>query len=335
MLAAPRGGCKPPGAKIESVPRSPRLDAARTLCAAAALAVLCGCASPAKRVPSDPLEPLNRAVYRFNDVADRYAVKPVAKVYDTIVPGPLKQGVRNFFSNLDDVVVVVNDLLQGRPDNFAHDSVRLVSNTVFGVLGIFDVASMRGIPKRSEDFGQTLAVWGVPSGPYLVLPFLGPSTLRDGPAKFVDATIDPVWQISNVPERNVTVGVRLVDTRASLLPAERLLEQASVDRYSFLRDAYLQRRINLIHDGNPPRSRDDLEDPEDPEALDEQELRKAPDRDLPNVVPPSAVPLSSNGPPGCAGDTCPPQLSRAAALRISTSRPRTDSASDAAGRSSR
>jgi phospholipid-binding lipoprotein MlaA len=276
---------------IPDVPRTHRFDVARALCAATVLALLAGCAAPARRVPSDPLERLNRVVYEFNDVTDRYAIKPVAKVYDSVLPGPVKQGVRNFFSNLDDVVVVINDVLQGRPNNFAHDSVRLVSNTIFGVLGIFDVASMRGISKRSEDFGQTLAVWGVPSGPYLVLPFLGPGTLRDGPARFVDSLFDPVWQISNVPERNVTVGVRLVDTRASLLPAERLLDQASVDRYSFLRDAYLQRRVNLIYDGNPPRPKDDLDDPEDPDDLTDEQMKMAPDRDLPNVVPPSAVPI--------------------------------------------
>jgi phospholipid-binding lipoprotein MlaA len=266
---------------------APRSAAARAVLLSAVM--LAGCAAPAKRVASDPLEPLNRAVYRFNDVADRYAVKPVAKVYDTVIPRIVQRGVHNFFSNLDDVGVVVNDLLQGRLNNFGHDSVRLVANSVFGVLGIVDVASMRGIEKRSEDFGQTLAVWGVPPGPYLVLPFLGPSTLRDGPAKFADSFIDPVWQIANVPERNVAVGLRLVDVRASLLPAERLLEQASVDRYSFLRDAYLQRRLNLIYDGNPPRAKDDLEDPD---ALDAEDLSSAPDRDLPGILPPSTLPLA-------------------------------------------
>jgi phospholipid-binding lipoprotein MlaA len=137
-----------------------------------------------------------------------------------------------------------------------------VANTVFGGLGVVDVASMRGMQKRREDFGQTLGYWGVGAGPYLVLPFLGPSTLRDAPAKFVDSYFDPVWYISNVPERNVTVGLRLLDNRATLLPAERLLDQAAVDRYAFLRDAYLQRRLNLIYDGNPPKSKDDsLDDP--------------------------------------------------------------------------
>ncbi len=252
------------------------------------LALLAGCATSAKRTSSDPLEPLNRAVFKFNDTADRYALKPVARVYDTVVPVFLQLRVRSFFSNLDDVLVVLNDALQGRPDNFAHDSVRLVSNTVFGGLGLFDVAGMRGINKRYEDFGQTLAVWGMPSGPYLVLPFLGPSTLRDGPARFLETYLDPVWLQRDVPVRNVSVGLRLVDTRASLLPADRLLEQAAVDRYSFLRDAWLQRRLNLIYDGNPPRPKDDLEDPD---ALEDGDLRKAPQRDLPSVVPPSVVPV--------------------------------------------
>lgn len=258
--------------------------------AAALLCVLLyGCATSAKRASSDPLEPLNRAVFKFNDAADRYALKPVAKVYNAVLPTFVQLRVRSFFSNLDDVLVVINDLLQGRPHNFAHDSVRLVSNTVFGGLGLFDVAGMRGINKRYEDLGQTLAVWGVPSGPYLVLPFLGPSTLRDGPARFLESYLDPVWRDPNVPERNVAVSLRLVDTRASLLPADRLLEQAAVDRYSFLRDAWLQRRLNLIHDGNPPRPKDDLEDPD---ALDEEDLKKAPDRDLPSMVPPSTLPIA-------------------------------------------
>lgn len=264
------------------------LRALSTLAAPLLCALLAGCATPAKRTASDPLEPLNRAVFKFNDTADRYALKPVAKAYDKVVPVFLQRRVRSVFSNLDDVLVVINDLLQGRPNNFAHDSVRLVSNTVFGGLGLFDVAAMRGINKRYEDLGQTLAVWGVPSGPYLVLPLLGPSTLRDGPARFLETYLDPVWRDPNVPERNVSVGLRLVDTRASLLPADRLLEQAAVDRYSFLRDAWLQRRENLIYDGNPPRAKDDLEDPE---ALDDEDLKMAPHRDLPSVVPPSAVPL--------------------------------------------
>ncbi|MEO8040152.1 MAG: VacJ family lipoprotein [Betaproteobacteria bacterium] len=228
----------------------------------ALLAMLAGCSSAAHRTADDPLEPFNRAVYKFNDVADRYAVKPVAKAYVTIIPQFARTGVHNFFSNIDDVVVTTNDLLQLKFTKAASDATRVMANTLFGGLGLVDVASKRGIPKHSEDFGQTLGYWGVGSGPYLVLPLLGPSNLRDGPARFVDTYFDPVWYISNVPERNVTVGLRLLDNRAALLPAERFLNQAAVDRYSFLRDAYMQRRVSLIYDGNPPKSElDDLEDP--------------------------------------------------------------------------
>jgi len=234
----------------------------RCRAALALVALLAGCASTASRTPDDPLEPFNRAVYRFNDVADRYVVKPVAVAYTKVIPQFARTGVRNFFSNVDDVVVTSNDLLQLKFAHAASDATRVMANTLFGGLGLVDVASKRGIQKRSEDFGQTLGYWGVGSGPYLVLPLLGPSNFRDGPARFVDSYFDPVWYISNVPERNVTVGLRLLDNRAAVLPAERFLDQASVDRYAFLRDAYHQRRINLIYDGNPPQSvGDNLDDP--------------------------------------------------------------------------
>lgn len=250
------------------------------------VALLSGCASQATRNPADPLEPMNRAIYKFNDVVDGVALKPVAKVYDAVLPQFVRTGVRNFFSNLDDVVVLVNDVLQLKPNEAAQDLVRLSANTVFGVLGFIDIASMRGIPKRNEDFGQTLGYWGFGPGPYLVLPFLGPSTLRDGGGRLIDAYIDPVWYISDVPARNTTVGIRLVDARASLFPAERLLEQAAVDKYVFLRDAYLARRINLIYDGNPPRKRDEFED----ELFEDDDTGAdgAPDRDLPGIMPPVA-----------------------------------------------
>lgn len=251
------------------------------------VSLVAGCASPATRNPADPLEPMNRAIFKFNDVADRVALKPIAKVYDAVLPQFVRTGARNFFSNLDDVVVVANDLLQLKFTEAAQDTTRLVGNTVFGVFGLIDIASMSGIPKRNEDFGQTLGYWGLGPGPYLVLPFLGPSTVRDGSGRLVDAYIDPVWYISDVPVRNTTVGIRLVDARASLFPAERLLEQAAVDKYAFLRDAYLARRINLIYDGNPPRKRDEFE-----EELfeDDEDMQGAPDRDLPGIVPPVPPP---------------------------------------------
>ena len=214
---------------------------------------------------------MNRSIYKFNDVADRYAMKPIAVTYTKIVPQFMRTGVRNFFSNIDDLFVVINDVLQLKGTHAAQDSVRLVANTVFGGLGFVDVASMRGIPKRSEDFGQTLGYWGVPSGPYLVLPFLGPSSMRDGPARLVDAYYDPVWWIDNVRLRNSIVGVGLVNLRANLLPAEQLLDEASMDRYSFLRDAYLSRRESLVYDGDPPRSgNDNLDDPGEGSADDPQ-----------------------------------------------------------------
>lgn len=225
-------------------------------------AVLTGCASTRARTAYDPIEPVNRAVFRFNDTADRYVMRPVARMYEAVLPQFVRTGVRNFFNNLDDVVVVANDLLQLKFTNASRDGVRLVANTVFGGLGLVDVASKRGITKRREDFGQTLGYWGVGNGPFLMLPFLGPSTLRDAGGIIADARIDPQWQIDDVPLRNSVTATRIIDLRASLLPADKVLEQQP-DRYSFLRDAYLQRRRNLIYDGEPPKELldDDLEDP--------------------------------------------------------------------------
>jgi len=235
----------------------------RAACVALALA-LGGCASVPHRTPGDPLESVNRTVYEFNDVADRYVAKPVAKAYDKLLPGFLKTGIRNFFNNIDDVFVVANDLLQGKGTQAARDTTRLLANTIFGVFGLFDIASSRGLYKNNEDFGQTLGVWGVGGGPYLVLPFLGPSNLRDLAGFAVFTQADLIWRIDRIPVRNSLVGVRTVEARAQLLPAEGLLKEAAMDRYSFLRDAYLQRRLSLIHDGNPPRDRQTEEDLEDP-----------------------------------------------------------------------
>jgi phospholipid-binding lipoprotein MlaA len=236
---------------------------ASAFCAGLALA-MGGCASVPHKTPGDPLESVNRAVYQFNDVADRYVAKPVAQAYDKVLPGFVKTGVRNFFNNIDDVFVVANDLLQGKGTQAARDTARLIGNSVFGVLGFIDVASPLGLYKNNEDFGQTLGVWGVGGGPYLVLPFLGPSNLRDLAGFAVFTQADLIWRIDRIPVRNSLVGVRTVEARAQLLPAEGLLQEAAMDRYSFLRDAYLQRRLSLIHDGNPPRDRQTEEDLDDP-----------------------------------------------------------------------
>jgi phospholipid-binding lipoprotein MlaA len=219
--------------------------------AALALTLLLGaCASNGNK--ADPLEPLNRGIYRFNDVADKAVVKPIARGYKAVTPVPVREAVGNFFSNLDDVLVTANDLLQFKFRNAAGDASRVIFNTTFGVAGLFVVASAWGLEKHDEDFGQTLGYWGVGNGPYLVLPLLGPSTLRDTLGRVVDNQGDLVTNISDVPTRNSGIGLRLTDHRARLLDTEKILEEAAIDPYLFLRDAYLQRRRSLVYDGNPP-----------------------------------------------------------------------------------
>lgn len=221
---------------------------------------LLGCATNGD--PRDPLEPLNRGIYKFNDVVDKAVIKPVATGYKEAMPGLVQTAIGNFFSNLDDVLVLLNDLLQFKLDQAASDFSRLAWNTSVGIAGLIDVATPMELPKRNEDFGQTLGYWGVGNGPYLVLPFLGPSTLRDTVGIAVDAQFDPVTQHHPVPERNSGIAIHTVDTRARLLDAEKVLDEAAIDRYVFLRDAYLQRRRGLVYDGNPPREK--FEDDDDP-----------------------------------------------------------------------
>lgn len=218
-----------------------------------ALLLLAGCANtPPSAEPSDPLEPVNRAVYRFNDVVDRAVFKPVAKVYDKFTPAPVQTGVGNFFSNLGEPVVIVNDVLQGKLQQGASDGARLVFNSTFGVLGLIDVATPMGHPKHDEDFGQTFAVWGAGEGWYLVLPILGPSTVRDTVGLPPEYALDPVTRHDEVRERNSLYALRTVDARARLLSAGRIRDTAALDAYIFTRDAYRQHRWNLIYDGNPP-----------------------------------------------------------------------------------
>jgi phospholipid-binding lipoprotein MlaA len=233
----------------------------KRLCAALLLAgSLAGCATSGGN-PADPLERVNRAVFAFNDVADKAVLTPVAKGYRFIVPGFLRTGISNFFSNLEDVWVSVNDVLQGKFQEGAEDATRVIFNSTFGIAGIFDFASDVGLPKRNEDFGQTLGAWGVGSGPYVVVPFLGPSTFRDGLALFVDYRADLVYRLSeSVPVRNSLWGTRAISNRAKLLDATSVLEQAALDKYAFARDAWLQRRRNLVYDGNPPREPDEPDD---------------------------------------------------------------------------
>lgn len=195
----------------------------------------------------DPWEGFNRAVYSFNDKADRYFMKPVAKGYRAITPDPVETGLGNVFANLAELRNVLNDALQWKWKQAGNDAGRFLINSTVGLVGLFDVAKLAGLEKsEGEDFGQTLAVWGVGQGPYIVLPFLGPSSLRDTAGLPADMWSDPVAHIDDVPTRNTTRFVGLVVQRASLLQAEELI---SGDRYTFLRDAYLQRRDYLINDG--------------------------------------------------------------------------------------
>lgn len=194
----------------------------------------------------DPWEGFNRAMFSFNETLDRYAVKPLAQGYRYVTPDIAEKGVSNVFDNLADIGNLVNNLLQLKFEAAGQTFARLTFNSTFGLLGLIDVATPMGLQAQPEDFGQTLGYWGVGSGPYLVLPFFGPSTVRDGVAKPVDWLLDPVSEVDHVPTRNTLYGLRLVDTRARLLKAEQII---SGDKYSFVRDAYLQRREYLINDG--------------------------------------------------------------------------------------
>lgn len=217
-------------------------------------ALLTGCASTANN-PKDPYEGFNRAMFSVNEGIDTVAAKPLAKAYDTVAPLPVKAGVGNFFSNAGDLWNGVNNGLQGKPGDGASDIARLLINSTVGIFGLFDVASEMGFDKHDEDFGQTLARWGVGDGGYLFWPFIGPRTVRDTGGFIVDAYADPVkWGIEDIPTRNTAYVVRFVDIRASLLPSDKVVEEAALDKYAYVRDAYLQRRRSQIYDGRPPRT---------------------------------------------------------------------------------
>jgi phospholipid-binding lipoprotein MlaA len=226
----------------------------RALLGAAALAAAAGCASTSGD-PRDPLEGMNRAVYVFNDQVDQIVLAPAARLYKNITPDPLREMVRNFINNLDDLAIGANNLLQGKLEEAVNDWGRFAFNTVFGFLGVWDVASEMGLEKHNEDFGQTLARWGVGNGVYLVLPLLGPSTLRDTAALPVDWAGDPVAVHRPVDESNSMTAFRVVSRRADLLGASQTLDEAALDKYVFHREAFLQRRRSLVYDGSPPRER--------------------------------------------------------------------------------
>lgn len=211
---------------------------------------LSGCATTANN-PKDPFEGFNRAMFSVNEGID-VVVKPVAKGYDNVMPDFVKTGVGNFFGNIGDIWIALNNFLQGKLTEGSSDVARVLVNTTIGVAGLIDVGSEFGLEKHSEDFGQTLGVWGVGDGPYLFWPIIGPRTARDTVGVAVDMYVDPVLNINEVDVRNTLNGVRFIDLRASLLPADKVVEQAAFDKYNYIRDAYLQNRRSEIHDGNPP-----------------------------------------------------------------------------------
>lgn len=222
---------------------------------------LTACATGPHANPVDPLEPFNRGVYKFNDALDRTVVKPVATAYRDVTPQLVRRGIGNFFANLEDAWSFVNNVLQFKGVAAADSFMRVTVNTFFGLGGILDVATEMRIDRHTEDFGQTLGHWGVGAGPYIVLPILGPSTLRDTVALPVDVKGDLVTQIEDVPVRNTLWTVRAIHDRSELLKATTILEEVALDKYTFTRDAHLQRRRNAVYDGNPPEEDEEGQSP--------------------------------------------------------------------------
>lgn len=219
-----------------------------------AMMLLGGCASNGD--PRDPFEPLNRSIYKFNDGVDTYLFKPLAEGYQAVLPQFVRTGIGNFFSNLHDVIIFLNNLLQGKVTDAGMDLCRIIVNSTIGILGLIDVGTEIGLEKHQEDFGQTLGRWGLGSGPYIVIPFLGPSTIRDGVGLIGDWKTDPITYFEPTRTRNATYGLFFLNRRAELLSASKILEVAALDPYEFVRDAYLQRRRNMVYDGNPPDEND-------------------------------------------------------------------------------
>ena len=234
----------------------------------AAAILLCGCATQGATQAepnTDPLEPINRPIYKFNEGFDRFLLRPLATGYKKITPSPVRTGVANFYDNFRYPVVIFNSFLQAKFVQGFSDVGRFVVNSTVGVLGFLDPATDAGLPDSRVDFGQTLARWGVPSGPYIVLPILGPSTIRDGTGTLVDFLwLNPVWNIDNHRVRAWTLAIWFIQQRASLLLVSEQIDEA-FDPYLFVKEGYLQNREYLIYDGNPPQDEEYFEDFEDEE----------------------------------------------------------------------
>ena len=218
-----------------------------TLFTVVMITLMSGCATVDN---NDPLEAINRGVYKFNDVSDKAVFKPIAGAYKAVIPSPVRTGVSNFFANLGTFVTAINQALQFKFNKAAESAGRFVINSTVGIAGLFDVASTQGIPRYKEDLGQTLGYWGVGNGAYLVLPFIGPSTIRDTTGLVAESmTIDPLMYVDDPAARNALIGTMFISKRAEMLPGSDLLDEAALDPYSFMRDAYLQRRANQVADG--------------------------------------------------------------------------------------
>ena len=220
--------------------------------------LMTACASGPAANRRDPLEPFNRGVFQFNDGLDRAVIKPVATAYRDVLPSPIRTGVGNFFNNLQDAWSFVNNALQLKAEYAGNSLVRFGVNSVFGLAGLLDIATEMQIERHTKDFGHTLGYWGISPGPYLVLPLLGPSTLRDTAGLVVDQQGNLLSGVAHIPTRNSATALKLVDRRAQLLQASAMLDQVALDPYTFTRDAFLQRRQSSIYDGNPPDEADEV-----------------------------------------------------------------------------
>ncbi len=247
--------------------------------------MMAGCASvpSGKPDPRDPWERFNRATFKFNDALDRAVLRPVTRGYVKVTPRALRTGVSNFFANLETVPTLVNNVLQGKVRDAGNDTARLLLNSTLGIGGLFDPATAAGLDKNDEDFGQTLGKWGVDSGPYIMLPLLGPSTVRDGLARVPDTFLDPSHYLEDDSTRYTITAVEIIDLRASLLDLDAQLEQ-SFDRYAFVRNVWMQRREYKVKDGNVEDS-----------ALDEEALLN--EEPEPEAHPPAETPPAGAPPP--------------------------------------
>ncbi|MGH8797626.1 MAG: MlaA family lipoprotein [Caldimonas sp.] len=223
---------------------------------AAAMPFLAGCAMGPTR--DDPFEPFNRAMYAVHEPIDTHVVRPFIDGYTKYTPAPLRIAISNFFNNIDDLFSAINDVLQGKRDKFGNDMGRVTINSGLGLGGLIDIASQIGVERGNEDFGQTFGVWGIGQGPYLFIPLFGPTTVRDGSGWIVRLYLGPTGYIPDVPTRNVIYGIGAIDARYQAQDAISFVDEAALDRYAFIRRAYLQRRLYQVYDGNvPPQKKEE------------------------------------------------------------------------------